>query len=111
MNDTRMLVIFFLLFLISCSKEKDILEVETMGAIVADLHIAEIAVSRENPAIKDSLFELYLEKISKIHEVDPETITKNLEYLMEDSRRHEVVYQWAKSIIQELEADYKEKKN
>lgn len=104
------IIIMFAIFAIACERESDMLEVEKMGAIVADLHIAEVSLEREDPMLIDSLHQLFIAKIAQIHGVTPEIITTNLEYLMEDPRRHEVVYQWAKNIMAELEQEAKQNK-
>ena len=106
----RMILVFgILLFFIMCSKEFEPMDVEKMGAIVADLHIAEIAISREDEIVQDSLFDVFQSKILEIHHISKEELNWQLMYLTKNPKRNEVVYKWANAVLSELEQDAKVK--
>lgn len=105
----KLIFIGFLVGFTSCGKVFQPMDEERMGAIVADLHIAEIAINREDEEVKDSLFDLFQGKILEIHQVSKEELEWQLEYLTTDPKRNEVVYKWANSVLSELEQNAKVK--
>ncbi len=57
---------------------------ETLRAVLADLYLANAAVELHTSANKDSLQQIYLTEICKIHEITPEMITHCQKLLKED---------------------------
>jgi hypothetical protein len=93
----------------SCVKDKSHLEDEKLSSLIADLHISELSLKRHDEEIRDSLKELYLDYICKIHKVSREEIKYEIELLNEDRSRQSDVYTITIDRLQELERKFKVK--
>ena len=71
------------------------------------MHIAEVAIKRNETGITDSLQIVYLEKLAKIHNVGKNEIKEEVELLMNDPKRQSEVYGIVVSRLQKIEKDVK----
>jgi hypothetical protein len=71
------------------------------------MHIAEIAIKRNEEGITDSLQMVFLERLSQIHKIDKNEIKEEVELLMNDPQRQSDVYSMVVSRLQKLEKDVK----
>lgn len=102
-----MIIFFVIVFFGSCTKQEAQLDNETLARIIADMHIAEVAIQRNESGITDSLQMIYLEKLSKIHEVEKDDIKREVELLMDDRKRQSDVYGLVVKRLQKIEKDIK----
>lgn len=103
-----MLGVLFLL-LSSCDHNLKELDNEVLAGIVADMHIAEIALKRYDYSVRDSMQNIMQEKLEKVHDLPRDEIKKQVESLMDDPARQSEVYTIVIKILQELEKGIKQK--
>ncbi|WP_235296072.1 DUF4296 domain-containing protein [Portibacter marinus] len=109
MNILRSIVVnSFFVLMISCQSGKSELSDEKLAKIIADMHISELALERYNESFQDSLSEVFIEKLSVIHDVPKETIKKEVELLMQDRTRQSEVYTLVIDILQDIEKESKQ---
>ncbi len=105
--------IFFIVIiyfsLASCTKKEPILDNEKLASIVADMHIADVALEGHLLKERDSLANVYLEKIEIIHEITREQMKSQVELLMEDPERQSQVYDLVIEKIRNAEKEIKKK--
>jgi len=84
---------------------------EELADLIADMHISEISLKRHELRLQDSLKDVYLETLEKIHGIGSEKIKLEVEALMEDRPRQSDVYTLVINKLQKLEKELKQKKN
>ncbi len=95
--------------LFSCESKFEFLEDEKLAAIIADMHISDVAIKRHSEDVKDSLHRLYIEKMEKIHGVTELEMKEQVERLMQDPQKQSEVYTIVIKNLQETEKNMKRK--
>ena len=92
---TIFLFVLFIVLLIGCEKKAkpyDFSDKE-IKTILADIHTSEAALQSVFGKRKDSLRQVYMNDIYKIHHTDSLTIVRLLNKLREDPEKIEIIYQ------------------
>ena len=94
----------------SCTKEPEFLDDEILVELVSDLHVAEVAIVKSGHKVTDTLQEVFLEKLEKIHGIDRRIIKQQVELLMENPQKHSEIYTKVVGRLQKLEEESKKQK-
>jgi hypothetical protein len=80
-------------FIVSCSLlgEHKEMDVEKLKSILVDLYIADIAINKSSPEIRDSLRKEYKKQISAIHHMTPEELDSAILHAQLDIQRYREV--------------------
>lgn len=90
----RVLLPVLLLLLSGCTEERRPVPVphDKLVAVLADIHLAEGAMQEITVAKRDSLLDLYYERITALHGVDEEEFMRSLEMLRRRPEELSVIY-------------------
>lgn len=105
------LIIFFLLLGISvsgCRSKEAKIDEDLLARVIADMHIADSGLQRQDKRLKDSMRNEYLDMISKIHSIDKMEIKAQVEKVMDDKEKHSKVYTRVIEILKEKEKEIKQ---
>lgn len=103
MNRVTIILILLIISFSSCKDNNKHWTNEKLVNVLVDIHISEIAMKRQHVANKDSLFDVYFEKIAEIHKEERDEITEQVSLLMNDPARMSIVYHMIIENLQEKE--------
>jgi hypothetical protein len=95
------------LLLFNCSRDESHLSDEELSNLLADVHISELSLKRHDEELRDSLKELYIDRLCKIHDITREEMKYELELLNDDRERQSDIYVITIEKLQELEKEFK----
>jgi hypothetical protein len=96
-------IVLFLVFLFACDKKTEPYDFsdKEIKTILADIHTSEAALQSVFGKRKDSLRQVYMNDIYKIHRTDSLKIVRLLNKLREDPEKIEILYQ---QLLEEMSA-------
>ena len=94
---------------LSCQQDHSELTDQKLAEIIADMHLSEMVIDRQDLKFRDSLSIITIEKLEKIHNISKDQIKKEVELLMEDKSRQSTIYTIAIDILQNIEQGIREK--
>ncbi len=97
-----------LLFLTACNSSSEnkryTYSKEKLIAVISDMYIASEALKKIDPALKDSMNEIFKDQISKIHQVDFNLVETDLERLTNDPEYYTVLHKSIRDTLVAQEA-------